>query len=184
MKASPFAVPVHDLTRGPGHSRRLEVDLVAPAGIGTAVIGVAEGSTVHFDVTLTSVAEGIYVSGAADVVLAGECVRCLDPVRLETAVDLAELYLYPEAVNRAEDDGDAEATEMFMTDGETLDLEPMLRDAVVLDLPFQPLCRPDCPGLCPVCGEQLAGLPTGHSHEALDPRFQVLDGYFEDGRDE
>lgn len=174
-------VSVHDLSRRPGNSRRLEHEIAAPAGLGTAVIGIAEGSPIRFDLTLTSVAEGIYVTGTADVVLEGECVRCLDPVRMEVPVDLAELYLYPEAHERAEDERDEEAVEMFTTDGEVLDLEPMLRDTVVIGLPFQPLCRPDCPGLCPVCGERLADLPADHSHEVIDPRLRVLEGYFETG---
>ena len=59
-------------------------------------------------------------------------------------------------------------------DGELLDLEPVLRDAVVLALPFQPVCREDCPGLCIECGVTLADHP-GHVHaESVDPRWGAL----------
>ena len=60
-------------------------------------------------------------------------------------------------------------------DDDLVDLEPALRDTVVPALPFQPLCRPDCPGLCSECGARLADDPD-HSHETLDPRWNALSG--------
>ena len=57
-----------------------------------------------------------------------------------------------------------------------LDLEPLLRDAVVLALPFQPVCRPDCPGLCPQCGARLADEPDHQHEQAIDPRWAGLEG--------
>ena len=57
-----------------------------------------------------------------------------------------------------------------------LDLEPLLRDAVVLALPFQPVCREDCPGLCPECGARLADEPDHQHEQAIDPRWAGLEG--------
>jgi len=58
--------------------------------------------------------------------------------------------------------------------GDLFDLEPAVRDAVVLMLPANPVCRPDCPGLCVECGAHLADLPADHSHEVVDPRWAAL----------
>ena len=62
---------------------------------------------------------------------------------------------------------------MFKVVGDVLDLEPALRDAVVLALPLSPLCRPDCLGLCTTCGENLNDNPD-HEHEEVDPRWAAL----------
>ncbi len=177
MTRHPLVVGIHDLTRRPGNREDLVLDLPAPPDLGTAVIGVKPGSDVHLVLVLESVADGVLVSGTAAVLLEGECVRCLETVHTEAEVPLSELYLYPEALARAADDGDEEAAEMLHTDGETLDLEPMLRDAVVTSLPFRPLCSADCPGLCPTCGIPLRDAEPGHSHETIDPRFKVLEGW-------
>lgn len=184
MRTGPLAVAIHDLTRRPGNSRTLDLDVPSPADMGTEVLGVPEGRTMHLHLTLESVSDGILVSGAVVVPLEGECVRCLEPLRTEHEVEVAELYLYPEALERAVADGDEEALEMLHTDGEVLDLEPMLRDAVVTSLPFQPLCSADCPGLCPTCGERLRDLEPGHRHESIDPRMRALEGWFEGGEGE
>jgi uncharacterized protein len=64
-------------------------------------------------------------------------------------------------------------------EGDLLDLEPLLRDAVVLALPFQPLCREDCPGLCIECGARLADDPDHQHEEAIDPRWATLQGLTE-----
>ena len=55
-----------------------------------------------------------------------------------------------------------------------MDLEPLIRDAVVLSLPFQPVCRPDCPGLDPETGERLADVPDRKPNETVDPRWSAL----------
>ena len=179
MKRAPLVITTRDLGRRPGNSRALALEAPAPADLGTAVIAVPEGSPVTLELTFTSVQDGILVTGTAHVQLAGECVRCLEPLSARQDVELSELYLYPEAFERAGDDGDDEGVEMFHTDGELLDLEPMLRDAVVMSLPFQPLCSANCPGLCATCGVRLADAGPGHAHESVDPRLRVLDGFFD-----
>ena len=67
---------------------------------------------------------------------------------------------------------DDEAEQHHLVD-DLIDLEPVLRDAVVPSLPFQPVCREDCPGLCSECGAHLAEDPE-HHHEVIDPRWAAL----------
>ena len=167
-----------DLGRRAGEMRRLRRTVPAPADLGIDVIGVPDGSDVELDLRLESVVEGVLVSGTARARLAGECVRCLDPVTSELEVPIQELFHYPDRRSLPGSDhgsgaGDEDGTARL--EGDLLDLEPVLRDAVVLALPFQPVCRDDCPGLCSVCGGRLADDP-GHGHEQDDPRWAALRG--------
>lgn len=144
------------------------MEVPAPEGIGIAVIGVPTGSPISLDITLESVTEGVLVSGAATVELAGECARCLEPVSDQLTVDLQELYVYPES--------EATEDEASRIVDESVDLEPLVRDQVVLELPFTPLCRPDCEGLCVTCGANL-NEDTDHQHEdGYDARWAALAG--------
>jgi uncharacterized protein len=147
--------------------RRLSRSVPAPAGLGVVVLGVPPGSPVELELRLESVMEGVLVSGTATTQVEGECVRCLDPITSLLVVDLQELFVYPGA------EVDDDETELHQLEGDLLDLEPVLRDAVVRALPFQPLCRSDCPGLCPECGVRLEDEPD-HSHESADPRWAAL----------
>ena len=146
----------------------------APAELGTDVIGVPPGADVELDLRLEAVMEGVLVSGTARAPLAGECVRCLGEVRDELEVTLTELFAYPDRVVEDEDD------EVRELQDELIDLEPALRDAVVLALPFQPVCREDCAGLCSECGARLDDDP-GHRHDSTDPRWAALEGMLVDG---
>ena len=112
--------------------------------------------------------EGVLVTGTAHASLEGECARCLEPLTDEMTVDLQELYVYEDHAHPGEHD------EVSTLQDDLVELEPLLRDAVVLALPFQPLCMDDCPGLCPECGARLADDPD-HAHEAaVDPRWAAL----------
>jgi uncharacterized protein len=118
------------------------------------------------EVRLESVMEGVLASGSARVQLTVECARCVGTIEDSLDGALQELYVYPES--------DASEDEAARLDGELLDLEPVLRDAVVLALPFRPVCRADCPGLCIECGARLADHP-GHDHaDSVDPRWGAL----------
>jgi uncharacterized protein len=149
----------------------------APADLGIDVLGVPEGSPLELDVRLEAVMEGVLVTGTAKVALAGECSRCLDPMQDELEVDVQELYAYDD-----EHDDPAEADEEAgRLDGDLLDLEPLVRDAVVLALPFGPLCRDDCPGLCVECGARLADDPEHDHGDRVDPRWAALSSLAEAG---
>ena len=171
---SPFVLDTHELGRRPGSTRTERFTVGAPADLGTVVIGIPEGSDLDLDLRLEAVMEGVLVTGTVRGQAVGECVRCLDEVTEPVDVTLSELFVYPERAAAAVADGD-EDDDLRELDEDFLDLEPALRDAVVPMLPFQPVCRPDCPGLCPVCGARLADEP-GHSHETLDPRWAALGG--------
>ena len=151
--------------------RRVERSIAAPADLGTDVIGIPEGSDVDLDLRLEAVMEGVLVSGHVRGSATGECVRCLEPAEVDLDVDLQELYVYPGRAPEGEDDED----ELRELHDEMIDLEPALRDAVVLALPFQPVCREDCPGLCSECGALLADDPD-HHHDSVDPRWAALQG--------
>ncbi|BDO42764.1 hypothetical protein CELD12_22540 [Cellulomonas sp. NTE-D12] len=169
---SPLVLDTHELGRAPGSMRPERRTVAAPADLGTAVIGIPEGSELELDLRLEAVTEGVLVSGTVRGQAVGECVRCLDQVLEDVEVHLAELYVYPERAAVAIQDGDDEE-DVRELEGDLIDLEPALRDAVVPALPFQPVCRPDCPGLCPQCGAHLADDPD-HTHETLDPRWAAL----------
>lgn len=147
----------------------------APKNFGNALIGAPEGSDIDLDLRLESVHDGILVSGTAAVVIHGECSRCLDPIDYDLDVDVQELYVFDPVTDGGEE---SEDDQMYEVQDETIDLEPMLRDAVITQLPFQPVCRKDCQGLCAQCGARLEDDP-GHHHEVLDPRWSALSGLLE-----
>jgi uncharacterized protein len=162
---TPYTVPVFDLLHRPGEMRERELDIVVPEGFGNAVIQVPTGGELHVDVRMESLHDGILVSADVTGTAVGECVRCLIEVRLPVEVDIQELFAYSE--DEAFD---------YQVHEDTIDLEPVVRDAVVLSLPFQPVCQEDCSGLCPQCGVRLLDNP-GHEHEApVDPRWAALAG--------
>lgn len=133
-------------------------------------MGVPSGAPVELDLRLESVTEGVLVTGTVTAPIAGECARCLDPVSAAVVVELCELFAYPDSATDETTDED----EVPRLVDDLIDLAPAVRDAVVLALPVAPLCRPDCPGLCADCGEKLAELAEGHSHDTLDPRWAAL----------
>jgi uncharacterized protein len=167
---APLVLDTRELGRRPGSQRRVRRTAPAPADLGIEVVGVPEGAPVELDLRLEAVVEGVLVSGTASAELAGECVRCLADVHGSVVADLQELFVYDDDVD-AEPEDDEETSRLL---GDLADLEPALRDAVVLALPFQPLCGDDCPGLCAECGARLADDP-GHRHEQDgDPRWAAL----------
>ncbi|HEU4544610.1 MAG TPA: YceD family protein [Jiangellaceae bacterium] len=168
---TPLVLDTHELGRRPGAMQQIQRSVRAPADLGIGgVVGVPEGADIELDLRLEAVMEGVLVSGSARAPLFGECVRCLDVIDSEMTVEFQELYVYPD---RAEEMGAEADDDVYVVEGELIDLEPTLRDAVVLALPQAPLCRDDCPGLCPQCGVRLADDPT-HQHESTDPRWAAL----------
>ena len=171
--ASPWVFPTRELGRRPGIMRTYSRHIPAPAEpahLGLETIAVPAGRTIDLDVRLESVTEGVYVSGTVHAPLAGECARCLDPLVDEVDVELSELFAYPDSLT----DETTDADELPRVVDELVDVEQIVRDAVVLALPLAPLCREDCLGLCPGCGEKWADLAPDHGHETLDPRWAAL----------
>jgi uncharacterized protein len=124
---------------------------------------VAEGAPVDVDVELESVHAGIVVTGRVAAPWTGTCRRCLGPVggRLDAAV--RELY-------SASVGGD----DAFALEGDRLDLRPLVREALALELPLAPLCQPDCAGLCPECGANRNDGDCGHDSGPIDDRWAAL----------
>lgn len=169
-----LVVDIVDLPRQVGSVKEVCLETTAPADLGTDVIGVPEGSAVVLDAQLTSMEDGVLARGRADVHVHGRCVRCLRDLDEDRTIAFDELYYLPQAAKAQVAEDDEEADDLFLVGETDLDLEPALRDALVLTLPFQPLCRQDCAGLCPQCGERLDDLPPDHHHEQLDPRWSAL----------
>ncbi|MEO7587526.1 MAG: YceD family protein [Arachnia sp.] len=164
---SPLVFDTRELSRRAGTMREVERTVPAPADLRLEVIEVPEGSDIELDLRLEAVVEGVLVTGTATVQLQGECARCLTGIEDDMSFDLQELFFHP---GREVDE------EERLVEDESIDLEPVLRDAVVMDLPFTPLCREDCLGLCPECGANLNDDPD-HEHDlAVDPRWSKLVG--------
>ena len=151
--------------------RRVRISVPAPASLRLELVGVPAGSSLTLDLRLEAVMEGVLVSGTVTAALTGECGRCLGEVADTVQAELQELCVYCDA---GHPDTERDDKEVSRLDGDLLDLEPALRDAVVLALPLTPLCRPDCPGLCAECGQPWAELPVDHTHERPDPRWAAL----------
>lgn len=167
---APLVLNTRDLPRRPGAMRTHERTVPAPEDVGLELIKVPHGAAIRLDLRLESVTEGVYVSGTVDAPIEGECGRCLRPISDALVVRLAELYAYEHSTTDETTDED----EVGRMQGDLIDLEPALRDAVVLALPNHPLCRDDCPGLCPDCGVHWDDLPEGHTHQQADPRWAAL----------
>lgn len=167
-----FKLNTHDLPRRAGEMKEYHLALDVESPIGIDVIAVPAG-ILNLDLRLESVAEGILATGEFDVVAKGECIRCLDPIELELNRNFQELYAY-------EANPDEEQEDQLLMDGDVMDLEAPIRDAIVLALPINPLCDEECEGLCPECGQKWAELPADHAHEQLDARWSALKGLLED----
>lgn len=168
--SSEWIFDVKDLVNKAGLMRELDDTLPAPADLGVALIGVKPASPVEVDLRFEAVHEGVLATGSATVHVTGECGRCLDPIAYDLDVDLQELFFLPGRGQAGSKD-----TDDLMVQDDAIDLEPVLRDAVVTALPFQPVCREGCEGLCSECGIRLDENP-GHHHDVVDPRWAALAG--------
>jgi uncharacterized protein len=129
------------------------------------------GAELELEVQLEGVAEGVLVTATVTAPLAGECARCLEPFTSATKVHFQELF----AADAEDESGQPDGEESYRLDGSgLLDLEPALRDAVVLELPLSPLCEDGCQGLCAECGVRLADAEPGHGHEERGPLWAAL----------
>jgi uncharacterized protein len=163
---SVFELSVHDLMHKPGHMRELKLDITIPTPLGNAVTAVKAGDVIDLDLRLESVHEGILATGEVFGDAVGECSRCLEPLTVAVEVDFQELFAYS---LEQEDD--------FLVQDEKIDLEQAITDAVVLSLPFKPVCSEDCLGLCSECGVKMAEDPE-HVHQAQnDSRWSELESF-------
>lgn len=157
----PFAFPVRDILHRSGEMREFEIEVPAPEKWGEGLVVVDAGEPISADIRLEAVHEGILVTADVRTRYTGVCGRCLDDIAEPLQVEFQELFGYP----------GAEAIDFEVQD-DHVDLETPVRDSIVLSLPFQPVCQPDCPGLDPVTGEKLA---EGTEPEPpIDERWKAL----------
>ena len=167
---SPLVVNIARLGRRPGSMFAMHDTVASPARIGLELIGIAPGAPLDLDLRVESVSEGVLVSGTLSAPITGECSRCLTPFTERIDVDLTELFAYPDSLTEATTEED----EVGRVINDFVDLRQPVVDAVGLELPFSPVCRTDCPGLCPKCGVALATAEPDHHHDDIDPRWAKL----------
>ena len=163
MRETPFTVNVAGLRRSTG-SRRQERRQGPIAGLALSSSAVPPGAEVVVDVVLESVPGAVIARGTVVAPWRGSCRRCLEEATGEVRAEVRELF---------EEDHDPEQTYPLL--GDQLDLEPMARDAVLLELPLAPLCHEGCRGLCPSCGATLNDGDCGCRQEHKEPRWAALD---------
>jgi uncharacterized protein len=157
-----WRVPVADLLRHPGERRHLSLT-GALAGAGGSAAAVA--SEARAELILESLpGDTLLASGTVDAEWSGECRRCLGPASGSVRAEVRELF---------EPGSDEEET--YLLRGDQIDVEPLVRDAVLLELPLAPLCREACQGLCPECGANRNDDDCGHKPDTRDPRWAALD---------
>ena len=166
VTAPALAVDVRELLSKPGAHKHVVVR--APLDdLATPVASVPPDRPVTVDAEIESVVEGLLVTGSVRATAVVRCVRCLRDLDHEVEVEVRELFaLHP---------GDDEDEGYTVLAGDRLPLDTMARDALVLGFPAFPLCRPDCAGLCPVCGADRNRADCGHGGtETIDPRWAGL----------
>jgi len=176
-----FLLNTHELPRRAGELKEYELDIEAPFRVGVPLIAVPEGEIIELDVRCESVTEGILVTADIYAVAEGECIRCLDPVEQTIDRKIQEHYRYEPTDDRGrksrkkeEELIDLDEEEVLFVEGEQVNLEAPVLDAIILSLPVNPLCDEECLGLCPDCGEKWESLPEDHQHDVIDARWASL----------
>lgn len=162
-----WQVDVRAVAGRSGASRELRAERPI-ASLESGLARVPEDHAVKADLRLRGVEGGVVVSGELTGVMVERCARCLRPIRAPFDLPVRELCVAGAA--------GAEADYSFDPRDGLLDLEPLFRDAILTSIPFAPLCRPDCRGLCPVCGNDLNTGGCACPAETVDPRWAPLGG--------
>jgi uncharacterized protein len=192
MARSVFMFNTHDLPHRAGEMREYQLSLPLSEAIGVDLLSIKPAQIISVELRITSVDEGVLATGEITALATGECCRCLDPINWPIDEAFTELFYYETAASRAAEKGkkggknsakkeekkdiDLEADELTFMIGDEIDLELPIRDAVILNLPVNPLCSEECPGLCQGCGEKWINLPDDHAHNPEDPRWAALKG--------
>lgn len=115
---------------------------------------------------VTRTAQGLLVQMVMHATLVTECVRCLTDFQLPLEIDFTELYAFSKKSTTE--------SELTLPEDAHINLRPLIREYMLLDIPIKPLCSPDCKGLCPICGENLNEHQCDHGPDTFDPRLSVL----------
>ncbi len=160
--SKPLVFNAAELLRRPGSERRLSLEPTV-AELGIADPRFDPGSTVTISLRLESLTDGIVVDGQLRAPWADSCRRCLAPAAGEVVSEIHERY------QQVVTDPDA-----FQIVGDQIDLEPMVRENLLLDAPIAPVCRPECAGLCPTCGIDRNETTCDCLATVSDPRWDAL----------
>lgn len=189
---SPWAVSVAQVASRPGQSKEIDATFPAPSGIGDEIVGVDEGADVSVVGSFDSIVDGLILNARISAPVHAECTRCLKPIQRDWTVNVTSFFPYEdksaagkggkagkngkeEEVDIIAGEDEGEDTYPLLDGGAWADLEALLRDTLVEELPLQPLCKPDCKGLCSQCGIDLNENPD-HQHDMTDIRFAALEG--------
>lgn len=129
-------------------------------------------SGIDYDLMLTNAGEGILATGILTTHVVGTCDRCLSPAEFDVSGEVDEYYLFEEPEDTGGDDDDELDFSLVSADN-TIDLSGALLSALVMETPFVVLCRPDCKGLCPVCGANLNEEDCGHAAQIEEDRLKA-----------
>lgn len=172
--ASDLVLDIKFLGRDCGSERDYDLLFPAPEGFSLPLIGVAAGSEVSLSLNLRVVSEGVLASGVVEACVRGECGRCLEIFEYPLQLRLHEFFIYAGNTSFGEDENNVREIQ-----NSCIDFKPVLRDAIIGSLPFQPVCEKTCLGLCVQCGFLLKQ-DSQHSHEVFDPRWKALSGLNEE----
>ena len=157
---------------------RLNVGFIVHETVGYSRVFELDSPTIHLhpdldlinllgEVKVTRTAKGLLLQSELSATVTAECVRCLEDFLLPLKINFTELYAF--SLNSADESG------LILPENGKIDLEPLIREEMLLAIPINPICQTDCKGLCPVCGENLnEGSHTVHQEEVNDPRLSIL----------
>lgn len=156
-------VDVRDLSGGAGATKEIAKRVSVP-GLRTPLGWVEESDEVQLDLSAEGLVDGVGVWGRVSGTMHLACSRCLKEYEEGFEQPVDEVFYY----EGGEEKGGYEVRDA------TIDLEPVIRDVVVLAIPGRPLHDPGCKGLCPECGADLNVVEGVHTHERIDPRWSAL----------
>lgn len=165
-----FVLTVTDLMDRPGASRRVDLAMGVPEDLGLTLVEVRD--PLRLAGVIESVVDGLLVRGTVAATMHMSCSRCLTDVEDVVHADVTELFAGEAA--GLDEEGEVEAG-YEIREG-TIDLDTLLRDALVPAAPYRPLCRPDCQGLCPGCGANRNVVDCICEDQDHDPRWAALEG--------
>lgn len=144
-----------------GYSRNFSIEIPGISHLDDLIIQNLEGQII---VSHTTEGLLVQVKGQAQTML--ECAYCLDRFKQILHLNFVEMYAFPSHA--------IEDTELILPDDLQIDLAPLMREYLYLDIPINPVCKPVCKGLCPICGENLNNSTCDHGEDPVDPRLSVL----------
>lgn len=187
VKKAAIPLELTGLGSSEGDSKTWQLQVTLPTAIGTEDMAVPAGQSLDLQLLAVAISEGVSLSISGAARAEGNCVRCLQAVEKSLDFSLSRVYYYPEELthllNEVSEDSIvyADLDEAYQVQPDSrLDLEPLLIDAIVPQIPYSVLCAPDCPGLCPECGIMLAKAEAGHHHEKIDPHWSMLANLFDE----